>query len=162
MVRFYERAEFLKLQQEWKGKLRASGFLDYEDRRGLRCDRTNHSDVAHLSAPGFEQHAAYFVLAGRWLHAKVWSRRLTKRLWELHCEGVGIRMATVRMRPAMDNSKAGNERRLYAARAEMLRWSGTEVMAGGELDIEAASLFAQSMVAEGYAPDGVQVEADGL
>lgn len=162
-TKFYGTAEFQRLQAEWRKRLKASGFMDLEDDRGvLREDRSSHGDLRVLSTEDSPVRAAYFVLVGRWHHVRVWSSRMQRRLWELHAEGVGIRMATTRMWPYVNNFKSSNERRLYAERAEMFRWLGSEPMLGeGEVERPLTS-FEEAMLAEGFDPDGYLVASEGL
>jgi hypothetical protein len=155
-ARYYETAEFAALNREWRKRLRAEGFVDIESNdKLLRYDHSDYGDARRLSAPSNLERAAYYELVTRWLHQRVWPSRHVKRLWELHTEGVGVRMSTVRCRPAVGNAKSNNERLMARERAEMRKWLGTEVLAGAEQDATGPdSLWAEAMLAEGWDVEG--------
>ncbi len=152
---YWESAEFQRLNREWRRKLKAAGFNDLEQNDMLlQVGRSDYGDATRLSRHTAVGRAAYYELAARWDNLRVWPSRQHHRLWQLHAEGVGIRTATLRCRPAVRNAKSYNEIVINAERARMAEWMGSEVMAGSELDHTADSLWAEAMEAEGYSTEG--------
>lgn len=74
--------EFKKLQAEWYAKLRESGFKDCED------DRENlhrYTKVVEVN----EEREYYYRACAWFLHDHRWRSPQMRRIWELHCQGIG-------------------------------------------------------------------------
>lgn len=81
-----------KLKAKWEKKLASSGFEDIEQPDGnLKVWHGARfyalSDEIKINGPQKEE---YYRLAGQFLWEYKFPDKKTRRIWELHCEGVGI------------------------------------------------------------------------
>jgi hypothetical protein len=112
------RAPISDLTLKWDRKLAASGFVDVEDRQsgmlrswtgsrayfGERQQSQGQSQrLAHSSSTLSKQHAAaYYRLAGLFLHSHPFHTAEGRQLWQLHAEGVAVRrIAAMTGKPAI-------------------------------------------------------------
>lgn len=91
-----------KLEREWAAKLRAAGFHDLEgaDRDGP-LSNAGKPHAKYETAEGHERlanhmtdGAAYQQAARDLLWARRWPTALERRIWEMHCDGAGLREIT--------------------------------------------------------------------
>lgn len=113
-----------KLEREWAAKLRASGFQDLEgsDRDGP----LSNAGKLHAVAETAEEHerlrariedgTTYQEWARSVLHATHWANATDRRVWEMHCDGEGLREITKRLGVSwkratriIDGAKAGSQ-----------------------------------------------------
>lgn len=89
-----------KLRREWAERLKAAGFEDLESGRdpdGPLSDRGNLHPVDHTPselerlADRMEDGADYQSWARHVLHTTHWRNAAERRIWELHCDGLGDR-----------------------------------------------------------------------
>ena len=89
-----------KLRREWTAKLAAAGFEDLESSRdpdGPLSDRGNLHPVEHTQAEErrlverMEDGSDYQAWARDILHRGRWRNATERRIWELHCDGMGDR-----------------------------------------------------------------------
>jgi hypothetical protein len=134
--KFYERPGFAELNAEWQRKLRASGFEDLEDdfpvshKRDLK--RTVFMDrevVRRGEQQGLTEHMRR---AGRWLHERVWPRRVLKLMWSLYTEGVPRKELCYRMGTAPGHEAWWVGAKIQEERRAMAAWYGE----GGDLGDE--------------------------
>jgi len=94
-----------KLEREWAAKLKASGFQDLEgsDRDGPLSNAGKLHAVAETAdeherlAARIEDGTAYQEWARSMLHATRWRCATDRRIWEMHCDGEGLRETTKRL-----------------------------------------------------------------
>jgi len=113
-----------KLEREWAAKLRASGFQDLEgpDRDGP----LSNAGKLHAVAETAEEHerlasriadgTAYQDWARSVLHGRRWADKTDRQIWEMHCDGEGLREITKRLGVSwkratrvIDGAKAGSK-----------------------------------------------------
>jgi DNA-directed RNA polymerase specialized sigma24 family protein len=91
------KADFVKLQKEWYGKLKAAGFRDIERTRdvdGQAFDCALFTDTRHLTPETATESEEYWHLCRTWMHHSATFRTLKPQeqaIWELYCEGVTYR-----------------------------------------------------------------------
>lgn len=88
-------SELKALQREWAAKLKAAGFTDIEVGNGELLANgggsLNHGLAEETAgAVRAEQLSAIEDAAQELLRRKQWPTPFHKRVWELHCEGVGV------------------------------------------------------------------------
>lgn len=139
--KFFERPGFAELNREWQAKLRASGFEDQEDdfpvshKRDLKA--TVFMDREAVRRGELSGLAEHYRRAGRWLHERVWPRRVRKLIWRLYAEGVPRRELCRRMGTAPGHEPWYVGVQIQEERALMARWYGEG--AGGDDEPEGPS-----------------------
>ena len=85
-----KRDEFVRLQREWYGKLKASGFKDIEYTRdvdGQAFDCALFADARSMTPEKFLEGEAYWHRARSYLWEGSFEDELERQVWELYCDG---------------------------------------------------------------------------
>jgi len=83
--------EFKELNDEWREKLKSSGFDDVESAYGrLKTGANNNIENLHTTV-SFELKQEYYRQVGFFLYDHEFKTRFDRDVWELHCEGAGVR-----------------------------------------------------------------------
>ena len=131
---------FKDLQQEWREKLKASGFRDEESagflRSGWRRDKEYRAAVsqgdgerrAAMGAAVMGERQEYYRRAGIFLHNYPFRSDVMKRVWRMHTEGrfpSGIAKAVFKSRAYVKSTIRDCKRRMMAYDFNALsEWSG--------------------------------------
>lgn len=98
--------ELQKLKTLWYKKLKRSGFEDIENKHGdfkvtsytrIAASKNNGVDYETLKV---KRSAAeeYYRMAGMFLHDHTFEFSRERRIWSMHCEGVGVRDISRKLR----------------------------------------------------------------
>lgn len=98
---FYKTKKFKDLQQKWDDKLKESGFKDAESRTktGQVFLTDWHSFHFHkrYDPDYFQSKKKYYENAQDFYNHNTFDTEMHKRIWELHLEGLGVRVIAKRL-----------------------------------------------------------------
>lgn len=86
--------QFKKLQKQWYEKLAKEGFEDIEQTDGNLKVWTSHihRSLQSLANPTLrEAKETYYRLASQFLHEFVFPDQKTKKIWQMHSDGISYR-----------------------------------------------------------------------
>lgn len=89
------KRSFLRLQTKWYAKLKKSGFSDIEkqgDSTALLSNKGNGYSKLARHPYNFEETQNFYRLAAWFLHEFKFESKIDRRIWELFCEGLSIRL----------------------------------------------------------------------
>lgn len=90
--------EFIKLQQIWYEKLKASGFEDQENAAGYMKDWPSVRLRRQYTPEAFKEKQDYYRIASQLLHEDIFKNDLEKQIWERHTEGITMREIATELR----------------------------------------------------------------
>jgi hypothetical protein len=97
-----DKRKFNNLKAKWYKKLKSEGFEDIEKDEYNLKEYSSHfalRDKGRASNPiAMEARLEYYSMARRFLQSHRFDCRFDKRTWELHTDGIGIRVIAKRLR----------------------------------------------------------------
>lgn len=76
------KKSFRQLKSIWDEKLKASGFVDHEDKYGRLRNYTSIVDQD-------DEKEFYYRMAGQFLHDHEFLKPIHRKVWDMHCSGKG-------------------------------------------------------------------------
>ena len=87
---FYKDKKFIKLNDEWRKKLKKSGFQDIED-EDENIDRGSWDFRMKRVQRIYRTKSEYYYMATQFLNDYKFESVLEKTIWTYHAEGVSVR-----------------------------------------------------------------------
>lgn len=127
MPKYYDTAEFKKLNARWQKKLKNSGFDDIEKEITLKGEGGNKKVYTlktwsfslfrgRFDTTAYEAKNSYYRMAVHFLHSHIFRNALEKTIWKKHSEGMSY--------DKIDNfiqSKKGKARRTIEPLAVLMK-----------------------------------------
>lgn len=99
-MQFWKTDKFKKLNDAWKKKLEKSGFVDCEqDENYLKQFSGNFAknQESNKSRAVIEGKLQYYSMCRQFLVTHKFKNKLHRKVFELHCEGLGVRKIAERV-----------------------------------------------------------------